>query len=53
MNMEKFCEGCNDLLPAGVQVSYKMNTETISVTATSGYGKGASMQSYHKLIFTK
>jgi hypothetical protein len=54
-NMEKFCqEGCcDDLLPAGVQVSYKLKTETISVRASGGNGQGAQLQSYHKLIFTK
>jgi hypothetical protein len=56
VNMQKFCQddcGDNDLLPAGVQVLYKMDTEKISISHSDGSGKGGSMQSYHKLIFVK
>jgi hypothetical protein len=53
MNMEKFCEGCDGLLPAGVQVSYLMETQSKSVRASGGNGQGATLFSYHKLIFVK
>jgi hypothetical protein len=53
VNMQRFCQdGCGDLLPVGVRVSYKMYTENFSVRHSGG-GSGASMQSYHKLIFVK
>jgi hypothetical protein len=53
MNMEKFCEGCDGLLPTSVQVSYLMKTQAESVPTNGGYGQGASLISYHKLIFVK
>lgn len=51
MNMQKFVQDCDDLLPAGVQVSYKMQTEKQIVSV--GYGSGATLETYHKLMFTK
>jgi hypothetical protein len=50
-NMTMFCEDVASLLPDGVAVTYKMTTEKQIVHGHNG--PGATLQTYHKLIFNK
>ena len=52
MKLEEFCaNGHSFSLPGGVQVLSKMVTE--KQMASVGYGQGATLETFHKLIFTK
>ena len=53
-HMQALCEKWNrGGLPAGVTVQYEMLTEKVMVNASQGEGagKGATLETYHKLIF--
>jgi len=57
-NMEEFCEdtmSSASTLPTGVLLNYKMATEKIIVKASAAdaAGNGATLETYHKLIFTQ
>jgi hypothetical protein len=52
MNMQNFVQDCDDLLPAGVQILYEMKTLD-QVVVHADASTGSTMQTYHKLMFSK
>lgn len=52
-HMQALCEKWNkEGLPKGVRVQYEMKTEKQTVNSSQGGGKGATLETYHKLIFS-
>lgn len=52
-NMEVFCQDNQALLPSGLSVSYKMVTEKKIVQLSDSTGSAGTLETFHKLIFTR